>query len=71
MTLQFDAIYQNGVFLPKQPVALPDGTEVRVEIATRIGVEDPLAAVIGIGEGPADGDAADAHDNYIYGGRQP
>jgi predicted DNA-binding antitoxin AbrB/MazE fold protein len=66
--MQFDAIYQNGVFLPKQPVSLPNGTEVRVAIETRDGVDDPLAAVIGICDGPAD--AADAHDEYIYGNRE-
>lgn len=70
MTIQFDAVYQNGVFLPKEPVALPNGTEVRVAIETRDGIGDPLAGVIGICDGPAEGDAADAHDEYIYGKRQ-
>jgi predicted DNA-binding antitoxin AbrB/MazE fold protein len=67
MTLQFDAVYENGVLRPKQPLVLPNGTEVRVAIDTADPTSDPLAHVIGIAEGPASGDAADAHDDYIYG----
>jgi len=67
MTIQFDAVYQGGVFRPKQPIPLPDGIEVRVAIETSDDGEDPLADVIGIGEGPSKGDGADRHDDYIYG----
>jgi len=65
--MQFDAVFQDGVFMPKQPIELPNGTEVRVAIQTQLGANDSLASVIGTCDGPASGDAADAHDNYIYG----
>lgn len=67
MTIQFDAVYQGGVLRPTHPLSLPDGAEVRVVIETRNGTDDPLANVIGIGDGPEAGDAADRHDDYLYG----
>jgi predicted DNA-binding antitoxin AbrB/MazE fold protein len=67
VTLQFDAVYENGVLRPKQPLILPNGTEVRVAIKTEEPADDPLAAVIGIAEGPHAGNAANQHDAYIYG----
>jgi predicted DNA-binding antitoxin AbrB/MazE fold protein len=70
MTIQLDAIYQDGVLLPKQPVALPNGTEVRIVIETADVASDPLAGVIGIGSGPENGDVSDRHDDYLYGERQ-
>lgn len=36
------AIYQDGVFKPKQPVSLPEGTEVTVEPAAPPTEETPL-----------------------------
>ena len=66
MEIQFDAIYQNGILRPKQPLSLPDGTEVRVAIASTQQDEDPLSGVIGIGEGPSAGDVAEKHDEYLY-----
>jgi hypothetical protein len=71
MSIEIDAIYQNGALHLQQPVPLVEGAHVRVAIATDSPspapptVGDPLAAVIGVGEGP--GDAADRHDDYIYG----
>ncbi|HEX5470450.1 MAG TPA: antitoxin family protein [Lacipirellulaceae bacterium] len=67
MTAQFDAVYENGVLRPKQPLMLPNGTEVRVAIQTRGPTDDPLAGVIGIAEVPDAGNAADKHNDYIYG----
>ena len=69
MTIQLDAVYQDGVLLPKQPVALPNGTEVRIVIETSDVQSDPLAGVIGIGNGPEEGDVSDRHDDYLFGGR--
>jgi predicted DNA-binding antitoxin AbrB/MazE fold protein len=69
MTIQLDAIYQDGVLLLKQPIMLPNGAAVRIVIETSEGVVDPLAAVIGVGEGPESGDTADRHDDYLYGTR--
>jgi hypothetical protein len=73
MSIQIDAIYSDGALHLKQPIALPEGAHVRVAIEAELGAEaprpsgDPLAAVIGVGEGPASGDAADRHDEYLYG----
>jgi predicted DNA-binding antitoxin AbrB/MazE fold protein len=33
------AVYQNGVFTPKEPVSLPEGAEVTVEMATESALE--------------------------------
>ncbi|MEX2171408.1 MAG: antitoxin AF2212-like protein [Pirellulales bacterium] len=66
MTIQFAATYQNGVLLPEQPIAIPEGTQVMVSVEAKNLVDDPLAEVIGIGDGPEAGDAADKHDRYIY-----
>jgi predicted DNA-binding antitoxin AbrB/MazE fold protein len=70
VTIQFDAVYQNGVLLPKEPLALPEGIQVRVAIEAPADVADPLAGVIGIADGPAAGDASDRHDDYLYGPMQ-
>jgi predicted DNA-binding antitoxin AbrB/MazE fold protein len=67
MTFTVEATWQGGVLKPKQPVALPEGAEVRVSITLAGEETDPLADVIGIGDGPVAGDAADQHDQYIYG----
>jgi predicted DNA-binding antitoxin AbrB/MazE fold protein len=61
------AIFENGVFRPVQPVELPPGAEVRIAIELCNAVGDPLASVIGIGEGPEQGDVAERHDDYLYG----
>ncbi len=61
------AIFENGVFRPVQPVELPPGAEVRIAIELCGTANDPLAGVIGIGDGPAQGDRAERHDDYLYG----
>jgi len=65
MTFEVVATYENGILKPKQPIALREGSEVQISILVPGG--DPLAQVIGIGDGPEQGDASDQHDNYIYG----
>jgi hypothetical protein len=73
MSIHIDAIYQDGALHPQQPLALPEGAHVRVAIeessppASVVPGVDPLADVIGLAEGPAAGDAADRHDDYLYG----
>jgi predicted DNA-binding antitoxin AbrB/MazE fold protein len=67
MTITVQAVYENGVFKPKQTVGLVDGTEVRLILQTEEELDDPLEAVIGIGDGPPEGDGAQNHDKYIYG----
>jgi predicted DNA-binding antitoxin AbrB/MazE fold protein len=72
MTVTVEATWKGGVLQPKQPVALPDGADVRVSIFLPDPVDrDPLADVIGIGDGPAAGDAAKDHDRYLYGASRP
>jgi predicted DNA-binding antitoxin AbrB/MazE fold protein len=69
MTTTIRATFENGVLTPKQPLALAEGTEVRLTITPMDENGDPLGAVIGIGEsGRVDG--ADSHDHYIYGTRR-
>jgi predicted DNA-binding antitoxin AbrB/MazE fold protein len=65
MTLVVEATFEGGVLKPKQPVALSEGTEVRLTIQTAEKDSDPLEAVIGICDGPRDG--AENHDKYVYG----
>jgi predicted DNA-binding antitoxin AbrB/MazE fold protein len=67
MTIHIVAVYEDGVLRPTHPLSLPDGAEVRVVIETRNDISDPLARVIGIGDGPEAGDVADHHDDYLYG----
>jgi predicted DNA-binding antitoxin AbrB/MazE fold protein len=65
MSTVVDAVYENGMLKLAQPLALPEGTQVRVIVTPADEPYDPLAAVIGICDGPPDG--AENHDKYIYG----
>jgi predicted DNA-binding antitoxin AbrB/MazE fold protein len=70
MTVELEAVYENGVFKPKQPVALDDGTPVRLTLHAAEDIEDPLEGVIGkCATGRKDGAAN--HDKYLYGKRRP
>ena len=66
MSIQVDAIYLDGVLRLSQPVALPNGAKVRIAIELRNSENDPLMGVIGICDGPEQGDAAARHDDYLY-----
>jgi predicted DNA-binding antitoxin AbrB/MazE fold protein len=67
MTVTVEAIYENGVLKPKQPLELKEGTEVRLAISPLEEDYDPLDAVIGIcTEGP-DISLAARHDELLYG----
>jgi predicted DNA-binding antitoxin AbrB/MazE fold protein len=69
MTLTLKATVENGQLKLSQPVALAEGTTVRVTITPMAEPDDPLAGVLGIGEsGRTDG--ADNHDRYLYGTRK-
>jgi predicted DNA-binding antitoxin AbrB/MazE fold protein len=73
MTTAVKAIYENGVFKPKEPVHLEERTEVEVLIptATPADDDDPTGwkaaeALIGfIKDAPSD--MAENHDFYLYG----
>jgi predicted DNA-binding antitoxin AbrB/MazE fold protein len=69
MSIEIDAIYHDGALHPQQPVPLAEGAHVRVAIKAGAppASGDPLASVIGVGEGPAAGDVANRHDDYLYG----
>lgn len=69
MTITVEAIVENGQIKLKQPLPLAEGTEVNVTITPVEEIEDPLAGVIGICDGPPDG--AENHDKYIYGKIRP
>ena len=67
MTMIVEATYENGVLKPKQPLALSEGTEVRLAISALEEDNDPLESVIGIcTEGP-DISLAERHDELLYG----
>ena len=67
------AIYEHGVFKPREPVHLQEQTEVEVLIPVPLSpdADDPTGwktaeALIGfIDEAPAD--MAEHHDHYLYG----
>ena len=69
MAIVVEAIYQNGLLKPKEPLTLAEGAEVRLTITPAGEPHDPLEGVIGIGEGRPDG--AENHDKYIYGKIRP
>jgi predicted DNA-binding antitoxin AbrB/MazE fold protein len=50
MTIQIDAVYQDGVLRPTQPIELQDGSEVQIVIHTASNTAEQLAN--GIGDGP-------------------
>ena len=69
MTLNMEATVTNGKLKLKEPIALAEGTTVRVTITPVTEPDDPLAKVVGIGDsGRTDGAAN--HDHYIYGTRK-
>jgi predicted DNA-binding antitoxin AbrB/MazE fold protein len=73
MTTAVKAIYENGVFKPKEPVQLEEHTEVDVliPVASRSDDRDPTGwkaaeELIGfIRNAPPD--MAEHHDQYLYG----
>ena len=70
MTITVEATFENGQFKPVQPVTLPEGTAVHLQVSPIDPDFDPLEAVIGIGDsGRTDGAAN--HDKYIYGKIRP
>lgn len=69
MTIHIDAVYADGVFRLAAPISLPNGAAVRIVVETPTSTPDPLADVIGIGDGPSSGDLAEKHDDFLYGSR--
>jgi predicted DNA-binding antitoxin AbrB/MazE fold protein len=79
MTTAVKAVYEDGVFKPKEPLQLEDRTEVEVLIPVRAGADerDPtgwkaIDQLIGIADdedGPTD--VSENHDEYLYGSKRP
>lgn len=73
MTTAVKAIYEHGVFKPKEPVELEERTEVEVLIPTAASADDASAGwkamreFIGLaGENAGSGKASEEHDRIIY-----
>ncbi len=70
MTITVQGTIENGQLKLAEPVQFAEGTPVCVTITPTEQFDDPLAAVIGIGDsGRTDGAAN--HDKYIYGKLRP
>ena len=73
MTTAVKAVYEDGVFKPKEPVQLEERTEVEVLIPTRAPAEHDstgwkaMGEFIGLaGENAGSGKASEDHDAIIY-----
>ncbi len=67
MPITVQATYEKGVLKPSQPLALADGTEVRLTISPLDEDYDPLDAVIGICKDGPEISLAERHDEILYG----
>ena len=77
MTIDVDAVYEDGVLKPERPLALKEKAKVHVTIETKAEETSPAEdddptgwktarELIGcVTDGPEDG--AENHDRYIYG----
>ena len=75
MTIDVDAVYEDGVLKPERPLQLEEKAKVHVIIevkaAPRVADDDPtgwkaIDALRGIVKG-APSDVAENHDTYLYG----
>jgi predicted DNA-binding antitoxin AbrB/MazE fold protein len=73
MTTAVKAIYEDGVFKPKEPVELQEKTEVEVLIPTPASAQDDptgwkaMREFIGLAGESAGGDrASEEHDKIVY-----
>lgn len=62
-----EAIYENGVFRPLQPVNLPEGERVRLTVATGERANDPAANLSDLAVDMGTPDLATNIDHYLYG----
>ncbi len=70
MPITVEAVYEGGVFRPKQPVNLREGAEVRVVIGPLVSEDDdPLEKVIGTCLDGPDISLAARHDEILYGSK--
>jgi predicted DNA-binding antitoxin AbrB/MazE fold protein len=72
MATAVKAVYENGVFKPKEPVDLEEKTEVEVLIPTAAPADDAtgwkaMREFIGLaGENAGSGKASEEHDGIVY-----
>lgn len=62
-----EAIYENGVFRPLQPVNLPEGERVHLTVAADERANDPAADFSDIAVDMGIPDLATNIDHYLYG----
>jgi predicted DNA-binding antitoxin AbrB/MazE fold protein len=74
MTNRIEAVYENGVFRPKVPVQLREGTTAQVTFEEGAALKPPQPLVAALEEiarmpeqGPADGFSGANHDDVLYG----
>jgi predicted DNA-binding antitoxin AbrB/MazE fold protein len=76
MTIIVNATFVNGQFQPAEPLSLPEGAEVRLEVTPIPNSsahkefnddDDPLGPVIGICSSGGGKNLAEDHDLYLYG----
>jgi len=81
MTIDVDAVYEDGVLKPERPLALEEKTKVHVIIETSaprapVDDDDPTGwkaarEFIGMWKGGSEGEnVGEEHDRYIYGRRK-
>ncbi len=67
MVITIEATYENGVLKPRQPLSLPEGSQVQVTIRAMAQPLHPLDEVIGICDEGPEISLAERHDEIIYG----
>jgi predicted DNA-binding antitoxin AbrB/MazE fold protein len=80
MSHEVDAVYNNGTFVPVTPIAIPEGTQVRLRVEEKQSLEPAskmmtqaefkeflqMMAALPL-EGPDDGFSGADHDKILYG----
>ncbi len=81
MTYDVEAVFDDGVFRPLAPIAIPNGSQVRLHVEERVAQDDAgavarrraamdeflrLAEELPL-EGPDDGFSGADHDRVLYG----
>jgi predicted DNA-binding antitoxin AbrB/MazE fold protein len=67
MTTTIKATYVNGVFKPREAVALNEGAEVELTVKFVAEDQDPLEEVLGICDDGPNISLAARHDEFAYG----
>ena len=69
MTLTIEAVYENGVLKPTQPLPLPDQARVRLTVETSDGAAPRFAEFLDLARDLPDApaDLSVQHDHYLYG----